>query len=163
MILNVEEDLRKRVIPMPEVGLFDPNNDDIEPIPFVHPTLTAIRKSKLKADVARAKFLDESELSSNSAYFADVEYNETLKFWVVVFSLSIDDQAAYIKHGQQYVEGYVETKLASNFEELANCIIQEIGLTLKSLEFEGVKSDFINNPDGGAGVDGCEIEELDED
>lgn len=140
MILNVEEDLRKRVIPTPEVGLFDPNNDDIEPIPFVHPTLTAIRKIKLKADNARTKFLDESELSSNSAYFADVEYNETLKFWVVVFSLSVDDQAAYVKHGQQYMEDYVENKLGSKFyglyEDLAIDIIQEIGLTLKSLEDE---------------------------
>lgn len=139
-MLNVEEDLRRKEIPMPEVGLFDPERDDVEPIPFVHPTLTAVRKIKLKAETARRNFLQESILSSCNDYFADAEYNESLKYWAVVFSLSIDDEAAHIIHGQKYIEQYVENKLGSKFnsvyDDLAISIIDEIGLELKALEHE---------------------------
>lgn len=144
-MLNVEEDLRNKLIQMPESGLFDTGTDEIEPIPFVHPTLTSLRKIKLKAESARRKFIQESDLSSSLEYFADAEYNETLKYWAVVFSLSIDDEPAHTINGQKYMEEYVENKLGSKFnntyDELALTIINEVGLVLKDLSLDEVEEE----------------------
>jgi hypothetical protein len=122
---------------MPDVSLHDPDIDDIEPIPFINPGLTGVLRIKNKADAARRKFLDESDLD-NSEYFADVEYNNTLKYWSVVFCLSVDDEPAYKLNGQDQVESYVENYLGSKFygayESLALDIIDSLGLELKDLD-----------------------------
>jgi hypothetical protein len=75
---------------------------------------------------------------TDADYFADIEYNNALKYWSVVFCLSVDDEAAYKVNGQEQVEQYVENYLGAQFygayESLALEIIDTLGLELKDLD-----------------------------
>ena len=130
-MLNVEQDLRDNKIKAPGVGLHDPDNEDIEAIPFVHLTLTDALRVKNKAQKALVQFLADADMDS-AEYFADVEYNNTLKYWAVVYCLSVDDEAAYKRNGLEQVESYVENFLGVKhygaFESLALEICEECGL-----------------------------------
>lgn len=143
-MLNVEQELRENKIVAPGVGLHDPNNDDIEAIPFVHLNLTDALRIKNKAQKAFVQFLADTDMD-NAEYFADVEYNNTLKYWAVVYCLSVDDEAAYKRNGLEQVEAYVENylgvKFYAAFESLAVEICEECGLELRDLDVEEVEEE----------------------
>ena len=147
-MLNVEQDLRENKIKSPGVGLHDPSNDDIEAIPFVHLTLTDALRVKNKAQKAYVQFLADAEMDS-AEYFADVEYNNTLKYWAVVYCLSVDDEAAYKRNGLEQVESYVENflgvKYFNAFESLALEICEECGLELRDLDTDEEDEDETEN------------------
>lgn len=149
-MLNVEEDLRAKKMPQPGVGLHDPEHADIEAIPFVSIGLTDLLRLKNKAEKARVDFLASANIDS-SEYFANVEYNNQLKYWAVVYCVSIDDEAAYKANGLAQVENYVENYLGSKFygayESLALEILDSCGVELLEVnqdesEVEDDGSDF---------------------
>lgn len=137
-MLNVEEELRQGKIYSPDVGLFDTKNQDIEAIPFVIPGLTDKLKIKLKAETDAESVFEQTQ----NEFMRDVELRNKLIYWSVVFGLSIDDQAAYKRQGQEFVENYIEYGLSQHFEcyeSLGLEILTESGLdnllpTLEDIE-----------------------------
>ncbi len=111
--MNVEQELRQRKEYTPEVGVFDTDNYDIEEaIPYVVPGLTDKLKIKLKAESAAKEVF----YLSNDDYLSKVELRNKLIYWAVVFGLALDDQAAYKRHGQEYVENFIEYGLSKHFD-----------------------------------------------
>ena len=112
-MINVEQELRQRKEYTAEVGLFETDKYDIaEAIPYVVPGLTDKLKIKLKAESASKEVLN----LSGDEYLANVELRNKLIYWAVVFGLSLDDQAAYKRHGQEYIENFIEYGLSKHFE-----------------------------------------------
>ena len=103
-MLNVEEELRQAKIYTAEVGLFDPETQDIEVIPYVSLSLTDKLKVKLKAEQASSEFYGVS----GDQHLANVELRNKLIYWSVVFGISVEDEAAYKRLTQDYVENYIE-------------------------------------------------------
>lgn len=103
-MLDVEQELREGKIYTPEAKVFSPSHEDVEYIPFVTLGLTDKLKVKLKAEQAAKSVLDESE----DQHLSDIELRNKLIYWAVVFGLSLDDEAAYKRKGQELVESYIE-------------------------------------------------------
>lgn len=152
--MNIEEDLRAKKIYQPEVGLYDPEREGVEAIPFVQMGLTDTLRVRNKAEKARVEFLSKTDMD-NAEYFANVEYNNQLKYWAVVYCLSVDDEAAYKVNGLSQVENYIENyfgiRLFDVYESLALEILDSCGIELAKLsedEREEIEDDFSMLDDG---------------
>ena len=139
MKLNVTEDLRNKVIKMPTPGEFLPKSEDAEIIDIISLTMKDCNKVKLKAEAARLNFVDSFDGDEDLAErFAIVEYNNTLKYWAVVYALAVDDEPAYKLNGMEQVTSYIDNYFGTTFnpiyEDLAVTICQENGLELQGIE-----------------------------
>ncbi len=137
-MLNVTEDLRNKVVKMPTTGEFLPDGDS-EVIDIISLTMKDCNKVKLKAESARLNFVDKFDGNEDLAKrFAIVEYNNTLKYWAVVYGLAVEDEAAYKLNGLDQVTAYIDnffgTKYNSVYEDLALEILDKNGLELVDYE-----------------------------
>lgn len=114
--MNVEQELRQRKEYTPETGVFDSDDEKLGLIPYVIPGLTDKQKIKLHAEKASKEVLKET----SDEHIANVELRNKLIYWAVVFGLSLDDQAAYKRQGQEYIENFIEYGLSKYFEAYEN-------------------------------------------
>lgn len=142
--MNVEQELRQRREYTAEVGAYEPEGKSLEHIPYVIPGLTDKLKIKRKAEIASAEVLTET----GDEYVANLELRNKLIYWSVVFGLSLDDKAAYKRHGQEYIENFIEYGLSKYFKVYENLGLEILTMSglddlIPDMDEEETESDII--------------------
>ena len=122
-MINIEQEIREQKIFTPETGVFNPDSEDLDLIPYVKLGLTDKQKVIIKAQIASEEIEDK--------HLKNVEMRNKLIYWAVVYGISLDDQAAYKRVGPEYIENYLENRLGSfysAYENLGFEILTESGL-----------------------------------
>ena len=153
-MINTEQDFRDKTIRQPQVFLHEHEIEGLESIPFVQMGLTDALIVRKKADSAKRDYLSNANFDG-AEYFANEEYNNKLKYWSVVYCLSVNDEPAYRVNGLNYIENYVNdflgVKFYAAYESLALEILDSCGIELAKLsedENEEIEDDFSVLDDG---------------
>ena len=150
--------LKNKERPQPEANLFEPSvgllpsgYTDVEPVDTIAMTGPQCKKAKLKSEAAKMATIDELriELPNFDDYqlnrLGDVSYNETIKYWAAVYSLSIDEERAIDVNGIDQVRELIDNKLSTKygliFDDLCVMCCHDSGLQLMDLDADVVNID----------------------